>query len=108
MKKIAYCLITTSLLLTFYPLQSNNATPVAPSSVVAIKPTESAKAKAIDLEIRLNEINAMDKSTMKPSEKKVLRKEVRSIKQQLKELSGGIYFSAGAIIIILLLILILL
>ena len=107
MKKIVFSLITTCLLLTFYPLQSK-ATPVASNSIVALKPLESAQTKAKALEIRLNEINAMDKSTMKPSEKKSLRKEVRSIRQQLKELSGGIYFSAGAIIIILLLILILL
>ncbi len=108
MKKFTICLITTCLLLTFYPLQSNIATPVASASLVALKPEKSAKVKAKALEIRLNEINAMDKSSMKSSEKKSLRKEVRSIRQQLKELSGGIYFSAGAIIIILLLILILL
>jgi len=108
MKKIALCLITSCLLLTFYPLQSNAATPAASSSIVALKPVESEKAKAKALEVRLNEINAMDKSNMKSSEKKALRKEVRSIRRQLNDISGGMYFSAGAIIIILLLILILL
>jgi len=106
MKKIALCLITTCLLLTFYPVQSNAATPVASTSIVALKPAESAKAKA--LELRLTEINAMDKSNMKASEKKSLRKEVRSIKRQLNDIGGGVYISAGAIILILILLIIIL
>lgn len=49
----------------------------------------------------------MDKSNLNSSDKRILRKEVRSIKQQLKEMSGGVYISAGALIIILLLLIIL-
>jgi len=42
-------------------------------------------------------------------EKKELRKEVRSIKSELNELSdGGIYLSAGAVIILIILLIILL
>jgi hypothetical protein len=50
----------------------------------------------------------MDKSNLKPSEKKVLRKEVRTIKHQLKDIGAGVYLSVGAIIIIILLLVILL
>ncbi len=50
----------------------------------------------------------MDKSDLKHSEKKVLRKEVRSIEKQLKQNNGGVYLSVGAIIIIILLLIILL
>ncbi len=105
MKKIAFCLMVACLSLTFYPLQSNAATIAASSSLVVPKPVESAEAKALLL--RLDEINAMDKSNLKPSEKKNLRIEVRSIKHQLTEMGGGIYISVGALIIIVLLLIIL-
>jgi hypothetical protein len=106
MKRIALCLMIAFLSLTFSPLLSNALNTGASSSVVASKPEESAEAKALLL--RLNEINAMDKSNLKPSEKKILRKEVRSIKHQLKAIGGGVYLSVGAIIIIIILLIILL
>jgi hypothetical protein len=55
----------------------------------------------------LNEIKALDKSNLSSLEKKELRKEVLSAKKQLKELSGGVYISIGAIIIIILLLILL-
>ncbi|MCX6234068.1 MAG: hypothetical protein NT175_04975 [Bacteroidetes bacterium] len=106
MKKIALCLMVTFLSLTFCPILSIAATTAASSSPVTSKPAESAEAKTLLL--RLDEIKAMDKSNLKPSEKKNLRKEVRSIKHQLKRIGGGVYLSAGAIIIIILLLIILL
>jgi hypothetical protein len=57
---------------------------------------------------RLEEIKAMDKSSLKSSEKKELRKEVRQIKSELKASGNGVYFSVGAIIIILLLLILIL
>lgn len=57
---------------------------------------------------RLNQINEIDKSSLTSFEKRGLRKEVRKINLQLRELHGGIYLSAGAIIIIILLLIILL
>lgn len=105
MKKIAFCLTATCLSLTFYPLQSNATTTVKPSSLVGSKLIESAEAKA--LLFRLNEINAIDKSNLKPADKKNLRTEVLSIKQQLRVISGGVYISAGALILIVLLLIIL-
>lgn len=57
---------------------------------------------------RLNEIKAIDKSSLTSFEKKELRKEVRSIKSQLREMGGGVYLSALAIIIIIVLLIILL
>jgi len=108
MKKITFVVMAIFLSLTFYPVQSsaaksNNA---KQSTEVVNNPADEAKVKV--LEIRLNEINKMDKSDLKASEKRELRKEVRSIKKQLNELGGGVYISVGAIIIILLLLLILL
>jgi len=57
---------------------------------------------------RLEEIKALDKSSMTRVEKKELRKEVREIKANLKSSNNGVYLSVGAIIIIILLLILLL
>ena len=49
----------------------------------------------------------MDKSKLKASEKKKLRKEVKSIRHRLNDLSNGFYVSAGALIVIVLLLILL-
>jgi hypothetical protein len=67
--------------------------------------TESAEAKALVL--RLNEIKSMDKSKLEAKDKKALHKEVKTIKRKLKDISGGVYLSAGAIILILILLIVL-
>ena len=106
MKKIIFGLLATGLLVTFVPAQLNAAAIDPPTGIIIVKPEESAEVKA--LLMRLDEINAMDKSDLKSPEKKDLRVEVRSIKQQLSELGDGLYLSVGAIVIILLLLIILL
>ena len=93
------------LSLTFMPLHSSAAA-TEPVTTEAPKPAESAEAKA--LELRLNEIKAMDRSVMKPSEKKALRKEVKSINHRLREVSGGVYLSVAAIVLIVILLIVLL
>jgi len=109
MKKFVVCLMATCMSLTFIPLQLiAGAVPEPTSSVVATppKPAESAEAQALLL--RLDEINAMDKTTLNAAEKKNLRKEAKTIKHKLREVGGGVYLSVGAIIIIALLLIILL
>lgn len=106
MKKIVFCLMATCLSMTFLPLQSNAATIAEPSSMAATKPAPAAEAKT--LELRLNEIYAMDKSKLTSSDKKSLRKEVKSINHRLRDISGGVYLSVGAILIIVLVLIILL
>lgn len=108
MKKITFVIMAMFLSLTFYPGQSNAALAkkAAPATEVVMNPADAAKVKA--LEVRLYQINDMDKSDLKSGEKRELRKEVRSIKKQMHELGGGVYISVGAIIIILLLVIILL
>jgi hypothetical protein len=98
--------MVTFLSLTFIPLQSSAATIADPSSIVEPKPADAAEAKTLLL--RLDEIKATDMSKLKSSEKKNLRKEVRSINHKLKTISGGVYISAGAAILIILLLIILL
>ncbi len=106
MKKIIFGLLATGLLVTFIPAQSKAAATDPPNAIIIVKPEESAEVKALLL--RLDEINAMDKSGLKSPEKKDLRVEVRSIKHQLSEIGDGLYLSVGAIVIILLLLIILL
>jgi len=106
MKKIVFCLMVACLSFTFLPLQSNAATVTEPSTAVDPKPAESAEAKALLL--RLEEINKMDKEKMDPSEKKDLRKEVKSIKKNLRDIGPGIYLSGAALIIIVILLIVLL
>ena len=106
MKKIILCVMATIMSLTFIPLQSSAATSEPSISLVVPKPEPPAEVKA--LELRLNEINLMDKSKLKSSEKKELRKEVKSINHKLREVGGGVYISVGALILIIVLLIILL
>jgi hypothetical protein len=106
MKKFTLYIMTAVLLLTSVSIPLKAADGIVPVSTTATNPAASAEANA--LLNRLDEINAMDKAGLSRSEKKLLRKEVRSIKSELKTLNGGVYVSVGAIIIILLLLIILL
>ena len=69
---------------------------------------KSDAARAIQLNERLEAIRALDNSTLSVSEKRALRKEVKSIKKELAVKSGGIYLSVGAAILIALLLILLL
>ena len=107
MKKIIFYLMTICLLLVIQPFQINAANSVAKPSLVMTKQLDSTEINV--LVVRLNEIYKMDKSKLKTSEKKVLRKEVIAIKDQLneqQERTGGVYVSVGALIIIILLLII--
>lgn len=105
MKKITFCLMATCLSLTFYPLQSTAGT-TDPISADMTNPPLSAAGTATLL--RLNEIKDMDKSNLSSSEKKELRKEVRSLRHDLRKSDKGVYLSIGAIIIIILLLILIL
>lgn len=86
------------------------------SSVIAAEKnptsiTSSTKELPAEVKVmynRLEEIKAMDKSSMTSVEKKELRKEVRTIKASLRASSNGVYLSVGAVIIIILLLILLL
>jgi hypothetical protein len=106
MKKLAICLMLSCLSLTLIPIQLNASTPTERTSVPAPKPAESAEAKTLLL--RLDEIKATDKSKMTSEEKKDLRKEVKSIKHNLRDLGSGVYLSGAAIILIVVLLIVLL
>jgi len=97
------------LSLTFIPLQVNARTPDEPTVLVDPKPAETVVPEKVkDLELRLNEINSMDKSKLTSKEKKEMRKEVKTINNNLREINGGVYLSVGAIILICILLIVLL
>ena len=106
MKKIAMGLLAACLSLTILPLQANASTNVPTTTTTVPSPAAAAEVKA--LELRLNEINAMDKTKLKSSEKKSMRKEVKSINHKLRDIGGGVYVSAGALIVVLILLIVLL
>jgi hypothetical protein len=86
---------------------------IFPSTISATEKIPTANSKEIPAEIkvmynRLEEIKAIDKSSMKYSEKKALRKEVRAINANLRSSNHGVYLSVGGIIIIILLLILLL
>jgi len=106
MNKSILCITATFLLFSFAPAQisaTTNPVPLYVSITAALEPTKGEVLVA-----RLNEIKATDKSALTSVEKKALREETRTIKQQLKASNSGVYLSTGAIILIAVLLIILL
>ena len=105
MKKVTFYLMMMVLSLSVVPTQML-AAEKNPTSVSNNPKEVPAEVKV--LLNRLDEIKAMDKSSLNSSEKKELRKEVRAIKDELKSTGNGVYLSVGAIIIVILLLILLL
>jgi hypothetical protein len=105
MKKLIAGLITTLLLLVLNPVASQ-ATADKNANAAAINKNEEFERAEVLLN-RLEEIKEMDVSVMSPSQKSELQQEVKTIQNDLRGLSGGVYISATALIIILLLLIVL-
>jgi hypothetical protein len=105
MKKITFYLMMMVLSLTIIPttIIAAEKNPIEVASNTKEVPENVKKLLS-----RLDEIKAMDKSSLKSSEKKALRKEVRAINAELRSSGYSIYLSVGAIIIIILLLILLL
>jgi hypothetical protein len=104
MKKSTYLLMTILVLLCVFP-----ATVFASEKSPLI--IENPKEVPIEVQAmfnRLDEIKAMDKSNLNSIQKKELRKEIKTIKSQLRTTNNGVYLSIGAIIIIILLLILIL
>lgn len=87
---------------------STYAASVAPVKKAKTTTIENGAERAKVLNDRLLEIRDMDKSNLTFTERRELRKEVKAIKEELAQVSGGVYLSIGAIIVILLLLILLL
>ncbi|TRX39733.1 hypothetical protein [Flavobacterium restrictum] len=105
MKKLTFYLMVIVLSLNAFPssLYAAEKNPTA----IATTPKEMPENVKVMLN-RLNEIKDMDKSNLSSTEKKELRKEVRTIKANLKSSGNGVYLSVGAIIIVILLLILIL
>lgn len=104
MKKLILASMTMIMLFSIMPVQmqagvETRSIPTTPAPV---------PAEVTVMLNRLDEIHAMDMSTLGKVEKKELRKEVRAIKSDLRAASQGVYLSVGAIILIVLLLILLL
>jgi hypothetical protein len=105
MKKVTFSLMMMLLSLSILPTQMM-ASEKNPTALT--ENTKEAPAEVKVLLNRLEEIKEMDKSNLKASEKKALRKEVRAINAELRSTGNGVYLSVGAIIIVILLLILLL
>ncbi len=106
MKKITFGLMVFGMSLAMAPQTTHaaymKATADATTSITKYSPQTEV------LETRLAEIKAANTADMSKTEKRTMRKEVRSIRQQLSDIGGGVYLSVGAIILIVILLIILL
>ena len=97
MKKIHLCLIIM-LLLSTVPSPVFASEKNITSDTVNRNEMPTALKKTLN---RLEEIKAMDKSSMSRLEKKELRKELRTIKANLKAKENSVFLSIGGIVIII-------
>lgn len=81
-------------------------TPTFAREIPVTKTEVPKNVRAQQIETRLIEIRSLAKTNLSSSEKKELRKEVKSLKKESN--GGGIYLSVAAIIIIILLLILLL
>ena len=94
-------------LLSFVPTRLEAGTRVRSVSVNENQTISSSTGTNTVL-LRLSEIRAMDFSDLNRTERKSLRKELRSMKSELNAIGGGVYVSAGALILIVILLILLL
>ena len=106
MKKTTVYSTALMLILTCTSLVSNAT--INPGLTSVLRRDKIEKKHSDSLLSRLNVIKEMDKTELNNSQKKELRKEVRSIKKSLIQGSGGIFLSVGAILIIALVLILLL
>jgi hypothetical protein len=103
MKKQIFILL--SLVLSVFSVSKIQASPPKEKGVIlSIAQKEEEKLMVS----RLYEIHQMDKSQLSSTDRKLLRKEVKSIKSKMSEMKGGVYLSVGAVIIIILLLILIL
>ena len=142
MKKLTFCIMTSFLLLSFFPTHLKAENVVNAAATVTTNANEATKsAISTDLNVtnaaeaaeitasnaniaRLEEIRAMDMSSLTPAEKKELREEVHMIQDQQGRYDrdrdrydndgprhhrhGGVVFVGGGGLLLIILILLLL
>ncbi len=105
MKKTSILSTIVLVFLTVYSISVNANITKKVDFIALQKATKSNNSN--EFQIRLNTINLMEKSELTKTELTQLIAEVNDIKTQIKELDGGLYISASALIIILIVLIIL-
>lgn len=110
MKKIVFSVFllifafSTTLVLANDSKENSASESNATKAETENKLSEEEINKLVD---RVEEIREMDKSEMTSKEKRVLRKEVKEIKKNVKKHDGTIYIGGSTLLIIILLIILL-
>lgn len=111
MKKKFY-LLTATMLLCFIAFNSNAATLTDNNAVTkeaaANMTPQQKEVRLEEINARVQEIKAMDKSQLTKEDRRELRAELKSMKKESRAMGGGIYLSVGAIIIIILVLILIL
>lgn len=102
---ILTCILLTASISNTFAAGIEDKRPV--KERIAAMTEEQKAARADEIRLRVEEIKAMDKSTLTREEKKALKKELREMRKEAKEIKG-VYLSFGAIIIIILLLILIL
>jgi hypothetical protein len=97
MKTLYVSLVLAMLLLLFVTTETKAKTGTA----ISLDSAQTIEISKLLL-LRLDEINAIDKSLLTISETKALRKELRVIKGELKELHKGTYMPVGKLVVLFL------
>lgn len=103
MNKTTFFLLNFCLLLLFIPVPAKAAIAGGTDPITVVN-----QAKVDELSARLDEIALIDRTTMRPAERRELRQEVRDIKAELKAQGGGVYISIGSLLIVIILLILLL
>ena len=104
MKKLIYSLVLVFTL----AISANTVSAADKNDKAKTEMTAEQKIQLKRITDRVEEIKAMDKSSLSKSERKELRSELKEMKKQARAMGGGVYLSVGAIIIIILLLILIL
>ena len=104
MKKIAYFLSLVFLMTAFAPaaIASDNNKDKNTTEL-----SEADKERLAEIEARVDEIKEMKISDLDKDERRALKKELKEMNKEAKQLGGGVYISVGAIILIIILLILL-
>ena len=105
MKKRFFLAVLCLFLIAAAPVSSFATNKAKDKTPVEKMTKEQKDARLAEIQDRVYEIKAMDRSSMSREDKKALRKELKDMKRESRRISGGVYISASAIIIILLILL---
>jgi len=111
MKKIILFALVVVLSLGMSTAFAAKANPgIAPENVPAPNKTENklSEEELSRMTKRVEEIRDMDKTKMTTKEKRVLRKELKEIKENVRKDGGVIYIGVGTLVLIIILVVILL